>query len=367
MKLLTKIFTRYTTLIAALLLTLIMFVPMIIARGAQTNQEAILLNALHIEVSVTIIRSVILALMLGNLLLVYSLFTQWFGARRAGLATLLASCMPLLMVAQYSIVSVTLALTPMLIALVAFDRAGRSENAAWWYALTGFAVTAAWVQEPVGVTFLMVICSLLLIAVKPRYIKHIVRQSSLVLIILVIGVAGLTAASVQYHLGFQEHLVYQLNSTVHLMIVPKLLISGPASYRYGLPGVSIVPLAIMVLAGFGAVQLFTGRKRPRNVFILALPVLLIITALAFTGITALLLIAIGLYGIAIWAACGIEYLYTSWKKVFPHNKLADRMATVFLALMMLSLMSYSYWYVAKGWAGSPERRIDTVQSWDGTL
>lgn len=362
-----KFITKYATLIAALLLPLAMFVPKIVAGSAQTNQESMILNLVRINIDVTIIRSATLALVLVNLFLVYILFKQWLGARRAGLATLLASCIPLLIVAQYSIIHVTMVLTPVLIAFVAFDKAGRSNNGALWYALAGFATTAAWIQEPVGVTLLMFICAVLLMAVKPRYIKHIVRQSSLILIILVVIVAALVGASMQYHFGFQEYLVDQLNTTVHLMIMPKVLLSGPSSYRFGLPGVTIIPLSVMLVAGFGTLQLVVGRKRPRNVFMLALAPLLLVTALAFSGITSLLLISIGLICIAAWAACGIEYLYVSWKKIFPHNKLANRTATVFLGVMVASMMLYSYWYVAKGWFGSPQHQIDITQSWDGTL
>lgn len=367
MKFLSTFIAKYATIIAALLLPLMVFVPKIIAGGAQTNQEAMILNLVRIKVDLTIIRSATLFLLLFNLFLVYVLFKQWFGARRAGLATLLVSCIPLVLLAQFSIIHLTMVLTPVLIAFVAFDKAGRSDSAALWYALAGFATTAAWVQEPVGVTLLLFICTLLLMAVKPRYIKHIVRQSTLVLIILVVMVAGITAASMQYHFGFQEYIVNQLKTTAHLMIIPKLLLDGPTSYRFGLPGVLIIPLAVLLLAGFGAVDLVAHRKRPRNVFILVLPVLLMITALAFTGITALLLVSVGLFCVAAWAAGGIEYLYGSWKQLFPHNKLANRTATVFLGLMMASIVFYSYWYIAKGWYGSPQRTIDSTESWDGTL
>lgn len=367
MKHITKFITKYATLIAALLLPVVMFVPIILERGAQTNQEAMLMNLLHRQLSLSGTRAVALGLMLVNLLLVYSLFKQWFGTRRAGLATLLVSCIPLVLVAQYSIIYLTAVITPMLIALVAFDRAGRANNATGWYTLAGLMTTVAWIQEPVGVTLLLFITWLLLIAVKPRYVKHIVRQSSLILIILVVVVAGLTAASMRLHFGFQEYMVRQLTTNVHLMIMPKLLLSGPSSYGFGLPGVTIVPLAVLLLAGFGALQLIVNRKRPRNVFVAALPVLLIITALAFTGVTALLLITMALFCIAAWAAFGVDYLYTSWKQIFPHNKLANRTATVFLTLMMASIMLYSYWYVAKGWHGAPQHVIDITQSWDGTL
>lgn len=368
MKHITKFFTKYGALIAALLLPITIFVPLILEQtGIATNQEAMVLNLLRIDINVTIIRSATLVLILLNLLLVYSLFKQWFGARRAALSTLLASCIPLLLLSQYSIVHLTAVLTPVLIAFVAFDRAGRSDSATLWYALAGFATAGAWVQEPIGVTLLLFICAVLLIAVKPRYIKHIARQSSLIIIILIVVVAGITAASLQYHFGFQEYLVNQLNTTVHLVIVPRLVLSGPSSYRYGLPGVGIVPVAVMLLAGFGAMQLVVARKRPRNVFMLVLPVILLTTALAFTGITALLLIAMALFCIAAWGACGIEYLYASWKRLFPHNALANLTAVTFLSVMMASIMFYSYWYIVKGWHGSPQSRIDVTQSWDGTL
>lgn len=360
-------FDKYASLIPALLLPLVIFIPKIIAGSAATNQESMLLNLVRINIDIVVVRSAAVALIIVNLLLIYILFKQWVEPRLAGLATLLISCMPVMLVAQFSLIYLTMVLTPLLVAFVAFDKAGRSDTAAPWYGLSGFSLTAAWVQEPVGVTLLLFIATLLLMAVKPRYIKHIVRQSSLVLIILVVAVAGLAAASLQYHFGFQEYLVRQLNTTVHLIIMPKLLLNGPTSYRFGLPGVALVPLAVLLIAGFGAVKLFNERKRPRNVFILTLPVVLVVTALAFTGITALVLVAVALMFISIWGAMGVEYLYSSWKKIFPHNKLANRTATVFLAIMVSSMMLYSYWFITKGWYGSPQRLIDITQSWDGTL
>lgn len=362
-----KFLTKYATVLIALFVPIVTFVPKIIAGGATTNQEAIIFNLVRNEFNVMILRYGVLALILINLLLVYILFKQWFGARRAGLAALISSCIPLLLVAQFSIIHLVLVLTPVLVAFVAFDRAGRSDSPVLWYALAGFATTAAWIQEPVGTTILLFICTLLLIVVKPRYIKHIARQSSLVLIILVVMVAGITGASIQYHFGFQEYIVNQLNSHIHLVLNPQILISGPSSYRFGLPGVTILPLAVMLLAGFGALQFLIHHKRPRNVFILVLPILLAVTALAFNGVTALLLLAIALYTVAVWTANGIEYLYTSWTRLFPKNKLAQRTATVALGLMLASMIFYSYWYIAKGWYGNPQRVIDVTQSWDGTL
>ncbi len=362
-----KFITKYATLIIAFLIPIVTFVPKIIAGGATTNQEAMIFNLVRHEFNVLFLRCGTLILILLNLALMYALFKQWFGARRAELAVLILGCIPLLLIAQFSIIHLTLVLTPVLVSFVAFDKAGRSDSPVLWYTLAGFATAAAWIQEPVGVTVLLFLCSLLLMLVKPRYIKHIVRQSSLVLIILVVTVAGITGASIQYRFGFQEYIVNQLNSHIHLMFAPQFVLNGPSSYRFGLPGVALVPLAIMLLAGFGAVQLIMNRKRPRNVFILAVPVLFAVIALLFNGITSLLLVAMAICFGSVWAANGIEYLYSSWNTLFPKNKLAQRAAVFALGIMLASMVFYSYWYIAKGWYGNPQRVIDTTQSWDGTL
>lgn len=369
MKKLRRQIRNHGIFVASLLITLaILMLIMSTKTRPMTIQEVLLLDLGRNMISVTSLRLIIFMLILANISLIYLLVSGWFAKRRAGLTTFMLACMPVWILMQAAIPRFALVLTPLLVALLAFDRAGRSDKRApLWYALCGIATTAAWLQEPVGVTILMLVSILLLMFVKPRYVRHIARQSSLVLIILISTVAAISAASWKFGLGTQDYLVKKLSSGVHITLIPELFASGPTSYHFGLPGVSLVPLSVAVLAGLGAWQLFIARKRPRNTYILVFPVLLGLVGLQFEGLTALLLISVTMIGIAIWAVMGVQYLHVSWKRVFPHNKLANSVGDLFIATMLASLVVYSFWYVNRGWNGNPQAKNDARIEWQGEL
>lgn len=355
--------------IASLLLMTAIILPVIrVASRPMTIQEFLLLDLMKNVVSITVLRLIILGLLLLNLTAVYSLLSKWFARRRAGLSVFVLASIPVWLLMQLAIPRFTLVLTPLLIALWSFDRATRSDSRApLWYALCGIATTIAWLQEPIGVTIVMLVCGLLLLGVKPRYAKHIARQASLVLIILVATVAALGAASWKFNLGVQDYLVRQLSHGAHVTLIPRVLVDGPTGYYFGLPGMTLIPISVAVLAGLGAWQLFVARKRPRNVYLLILPVVLMLVGLQFRGITTLLLLSLAMICIAIWAVMGIQYLHTSWKRVFPHNRLANTVGDVLIATMLASLAVYSFWFVVKGWNGNPQARDDARIEWNGVL
>ncbi len=355
--------------IASLLLVAAIILPVIrISSRPMTIQEFLLLNLLKNVISITVLRFITFGMILLNFTLVYSLLSKWFARRRAGLGTFVLASIPVWLLMQLAIPRFTLVLTPLLIALWSFDRATRSDSRApLWYALCGIATTVAWLQEPIGVTTVMLVCGLLLLGVKPRYAKHIARQSSLVLIILIATVAAISAASWKFNLGIQDYLIRQLSHGAHVTLVPKVLANGPTGYYFGLPGVTLIPISVAVLAGLGAWQLFAARKRPRNIYLLILPVVLALIGLQFRGTTTLLLLSLAMICISIWAVMGIQYLHSSWKRVFPHNKLANSVGDLLIATMLASLAVYSLWFVVKGWNGSPQARDDARIEWNGVL
>lgn len=369
MNTLRRVIKRNAIFIASLLLVSVILIPLIsTATRPMSIQEFLLLDLSRNVTTITVLRSVIFGLVLLNVSLVYGLLSSWLGKRRAGLSVVILASIPVWLIMQIALPRFTLVLTPLLIALWSFNRAGRSEtNAALWYALSGVTTTVAWLQEPIGTSIIMVLCSLLLIGVKPRYAKHIARQATLVLIILIATVGLLSAADLKFDIGVQDYLVRQLTQSVHLTLVPTLYLQGPVKYYIGLPGVSLIPLSVTVLAGLGAWQLFIQRKRPRNVYLLVLPILLGIIALQAMGSTALLLLSITMIAIAAWAVMGVQYLHVSWKRVFPHNKLANSFGDLLIGLMLASLALYSFWYVTKGWNANPQARSDATIEWNGEL
>lgn len=369
MKKLKRQIQRHGIFVASLLLTCAILVPVMrINTRPMSIQEFLLIDLGRNSVSITMLRGILVGLVLVNMSLVYGLISSWFAKRRAGLVTFVLASMPVWLLMQIAIPRFTLVLTPVLVALWAFDRAGRSDKrAAAWYALCGIATTIAWLQEPIGVTVVMLVCLLLLIGIKPRYVKHIARQASLVLIILVTVAAAVSAASWKFGLGIQDYLVRQLSNGAHITVIPKLFTQGPTSYYFGLPGVSLIPVSVAVLAGLGAWQLIVQRKRPRNLFILILPILLALIGLQFNGVTTLLLLSLAMICVAIWAVMGVQYLHVSWQRVFPHNRLANSFGDLLIATMLASLAVYSFWYINRGWNGNPQTRSDARIEWNGQL
>lgn len=369
MKKLRRQIHKHGIFVASLLLTLAILLPLVSAAARPMSiQEFLLLDLSRNITSLLVLRLTMFGLVMLNMLLVYGLLSAWFAKRRAGLATLILACIPVWLITQIAIPRFTLVLTPVLMALWAFDRAGRSQTRATaWYALSGIATTAAWLQEPVGVTILILLCALLLIGTKPRYAKHIGRQASLVLIILVIVTAALSAASWKFDLGTQDYLIRQLTTELHVTNIPMLIAQGPATHHLGVNGVSLIPLSVAVLAGLGAWQLFVARKRPRNLYVLVLPLLFGLASVPFGGIATLLLLFIAIIGIAVWAVMGVQYLHVSWKRVFPHNRLANTVGDVLIVAMLSSLAFYSFWYARKAWNGNPQTRSDASTEWKGQL
>ncbi len=369
MKKLRRQIHKHGIFVASLLLASAILLPLIsVASRPMSIQEYLLLDLSRNIASLTVLRLVLFGLVILNITLVYGLLSAWFAKRRAGLTTFILTCVPVWLIAQIATPRFTLVLTPVLIALWAFDRAGRSKTrAALWYGLSGIATTAAWLQEPVGVTIAVLLCALLLIGIKPRYAKHIARQSSLVLIILFITVAALSLASWKFNLGIQEYLIGQLNVSLRIANIPMILAEGPTTYHMGVNGISLIPLSVAVLAGLGAWQLFVTRKRARNVYLLALPLLFGLASVPFGGLTTVLLLSIAIIGLAVWTVMGVQYLHVSWKRVFPHNRLANTVGDIMIVAMLTSLAFYSFWYVNKAWNGNPQTRTDASIEWKGKL
>jgi len=353
--------------LAAIALTLVICGPLVSTlKHPATINEEVLVSLSRGVGNVMYLRLVVLALILINLTLVYRLFTRWFGKKRAGLSVVVLASIPSWLLMQVTVPRFTVLLTSMLIALWAFNNAGRADKPTAWYWLSGLGLTAAWLQEPVGVMLVASLCTALLLAVKPRYIKHIARQASLVLIILAVTVGSLLAASWRFSLGFQEYLVRQFSTSLQI-VQPQLTIDGVLNYHVGLPGTYLIPLAVIVLAGLGAWQMFLARKRPRNVFLLVLPVAFAFLAPQLRGLGMLLLLSLGIVGLSSWATMGIQWLHTSWQRVFPHNRLANNVGDGLIILMVVSLTVYSFWFVAIAWSGNPEARSNVRIEWNGGL
>lgn len=360
---------RHGIFVASLLLIAAILLPVMrTATRPMTMQEFLLIQSSREMLTITLLRGILLALVLLNASLVYALLSAWFAKRRAGLTIFVLASMPVWLLMQIAVPRFTLVLTAALVTLWSFDRAGRSDKRApLWYLLCGLACTAGWLLEPIGVTSVLLVGLLLLIGIKPRYVRHIARQASLVPIILVATVSALSLASWKFGLGAQDYLVRRLSEGIHIMIMPKLLLQGPTQYYIGLPGVSLVPVAIAVLAGLGAWQLFVARKRPRNLYILALPILLMAIGLQFRGMSSLLLLSIAMIAIAVWTVMGVQYLHVSWQRVFPRNRLANSLGNLLIASMLASLALYSFWYINRAWNGNPQSRQDARIEWNGTL
>lgn len=306
-------------------------------------------------------------LVLLNVTVVYGLIVAWFNKRQAGLVTLMLVSMPVWVLMQLTVPRLTYILTPLLLAFWAFDRAGRSKKAPLWYLLSGIATTAAWLQEPLGIGLCLVLCTLLLIIVKPRYIKHIVRQSSLILIILITTIAAISAASLKYDFGAQAYLVDHLDAQAIVTWPPKIYWLGVADGHIALLKSGLLPLAILALAGLGAWQLLHHRKRPRNIFLLLMTLVFGVTTIFFTGMTALLLMSLTMLGVSMWSMVGLDYLYSSWRQLFPTNKLARSFGNLLVGLAGLSFVLYSFWYINRAWSMNPEAKNAVKTEWSGQL
>lgn len=352
-------------LIAAYLLAIACALPVWRAIPQLTSSELEIMRFGHVSLGILGMRGVIMALVLGNITLAYLVIRQWFGQRFASMSAFVLTCLPIWLIMQLTAPRLTALTTLTLIAFLMFDKAGRSEEPTIWYSLTGLTSTGAWLLEPVGTTLLMMIGALLLVAVKPRYSKHIARQASLIAIILIVSVGALTAASLKLHLGVDHYLAGKLQATIHFGLAS--LISGPSSYRFGLPGVSLIPLAMTLMAGLGAWELITQRKRPRNLFMVTFTVLCGIFGLLLSGMTALLLISVSFIGGAVLTSRGIMALHRIWHSLFPKNHAAAILARIMIVILLASLATYSYWYVVRAWKGNPQSRIDVPLPWNGIL
>lgn len=302
-----------------------------------------------------------------NVIVVYSLIIAWFNKRQAGLASLILVSMPVWILMQLTIPRFTYILTPLLIAFWAFDRAGRGKTAPLWYFLSGIATTVAWLQEPLGVSLCIAMATLLLIIAKPRYIKHIIRQSSLILVILITTIAGISAASLKFDFGVQQYLVSHLNAQAIVVWPPKIYWLGVSDAHIALVNSGLLPLAILALAGLGAWQLLHHIKRPRNFFLLLMTLLFGVVTIFFNGMTALLLMSLTMFGLSTWAMTGLDYLWTSWQQVFPHNKLARSLGKFMMVGVSASLVLYSFWYINRAWSANPQAVEAAQVEWKGQL
>lgn len=364
----TKLLVKDTLLLIAVGLPVIMGLMLLrSATAGPTPAELTILSLINAPNSTSILRATIICLMAVNTLLAYRLIANWYGRRRAALSLILLASIPTWILMQFNFPQLTLVLTPLLLGMLAFDYAGRSTKSVLWYAISGIAVSAAWLQEPIASTVMLITLFILLILSKPRYIKHIARQALLVPILLIICVATTVAISVKLNLGLQAHLVNQLSPVSHLNSMYALLVTGPTSYRFGLPGVGIIPLPIILLGGLGAWQIFIQRKRPRNLFILLFGLVMMALVIPFGGLTLLLTTSFALLAVAVWAMIGIEYLHRSWQRIFPHNRLANNTADLLIVALIAFMALYSYWYVAKAWTGNPQARMESLTNWDGQL
>jgi len=368
MKQLRLIIHRNGIFLASLVFVIMVSLPQLLTGSrAASAEEELIISLSRGVLNLTLLRAIILGLIVINATLVYGLLGAWMSKRRAGLSIFMLASIPVWILSQITIPRFTLILAPLLFGLWTFDKAGRSDKSTRWYVLSGFGLTAAWIIEPIATSIVMAASLLLLAIVKPRYIKYIVRQGSLVLIILAVAVGALTAAAWKFGFGAQVYVAQQLSGGVAVTLVPRILWQGPHHYHFGLPGVPLVPVAVIALAGLGAWQLFMARKRPRNVYLLIYPLILTVIALQLTGVTTLVLFSLSMVSLATWAVMGAQYLHNSWKRVFPHNKLAKSVGDGLIALMLASLVMYSFWYINKAWAGSPAAQQQIKTEWNGSL
>jgi len=354
--------------LASLLFVVMIILPQLLTgnRPISAEEQAILSLTKNI-INTTQLRAAIFCLVIINTTLIYKLFSSWMSKRRAGLSIFILASIPIWLIMQITLPKLSIVMLPLLVALWSFNQAGLSNRPTGWYTLSGFTTTAAWILEPIGTSIIIALGVLLLVAVKPHYAKHIARQSSLILIIL-FGVLGLISlAAWRFNFSGQAYIVSQLNRTITVTLLPKTYWVGPHSFYIGLPGMPIIPVAIMALGSLGAWQLFTGRKRPRNIYLLVLPITLGVVALQLSGYTSLMLLYIAMTGIAAWAVMGAQYLHNSWKKLFPHNKLAGSVGDGLVALMLASLIIYSFWYVNRAWSGNPGAQAEAKIEWNKQL
>lgn len=365
---LSKLLVKDTLLLIAVGLPILLGIMLMRSAGVGTTAaEQSIFAAFHLGSNINLFRGGLIALMTINTLLAYRLIANWYGRRRSALSLILLASIPGWVLLQFNMPQLTLILAPLLLAMLAFDCAGRSQKPVLWYALSGISATMAWLQEPVGVSTVLAVMTLVMVVAKPRYIKHIARQALLIPIIMVLGVAAAVGASIKFNLGLQLTLADKLQPATHIKSLYALLATGPNNYRFGLVGVGIIPLPILLLAGLGAWQLFVQRKRPRNLFLLVFTLTMLLLVIPFTGLTLLLVMSFALIGVSIWAMLGIEYLHRSWQRIFPHNRLANNTADALIAALIAFMALYSFWYVAKAWTGNPQARMDVVSQWDGKL
>lgn len=368
MKKLRNIVDKNGIFLASLIFAVTICLPQLLTGNRPVSaEEQILIGYSRSLLTITSLRCIVLILIIHNITLVYAILSSWMSKRRAGLSIFMLASIPVWLLAQITIPRLTLCLTPLLLGLWAFDKAGRTQKATRWYALSGVALTLAWILQPIATSIIMATSLFVLAISKPRYIKHIIRQGSLVLIILGTSVGVIAAAAWRFNFGLQAYIVTQIHNATIIIKLPGVIWTGPGNYHVGLPGISIIPIAILALSGLGAWQLLIARKRPRNLFMLLYPASLILLGLQFTGLTSVLLLSVAMTCIAFWAVMGAQYLHNSWKRVFPHNKLAKNVGDGLIALMLASLVLYSFWYINRAWAGNPAAQNQAKIEWNGWL
>ena len=102
---------------------------------------------------------------------------------------------------------------------------------------------------------------------------------------------------------------------------------------------------LVCLVVFGAYVMWTRARREMSV-ILAVLVFSIIVA----GINNnLLLLALGLPGLAVLVGAGLRYLYAEWRGIFPKNPIPLSFAWILIVLVVSLQMAYGFRYTLVAW------------------
>ena len=307
------------------------------------------------------------ALVVINILLTYWLCSRWFGSRRAQLSVLLLASIPSWLLIQFVYLQIGLVYAALLLAKASFDEAARSNRPPLWYALCGLTISLAWAIEPVAITVLALTGAAGLIVAKPRLARAIIRQASLVPIIMIITITALSVASVHFDWSIHQYIASRLTQSITPSMQIYSYITGPHSAHLGIAGLGIIPPAIIALSLLGGWSYYQGRRRPRNFFILLYVPALLILSIQMQGGAALIMVLMTLLGVSLWATHGIEYLRNAWYRLFPTNLFVRSIGRYGLSLLIACLALYGYWYSAHAWVANPQTTIQLQSKWEGTL
>jgi hypothetical protein len=120
-----------------------------------------------------------------------------------------------------------------------------------------------------------------------------------------------------------------------------------------LPLLTILLVALMI---FGIYAMWTAAQSKARW--LALGVVYAIVAAGFNN--DIVLLALGLPAIIIFAAAGLRYLYIEWRSIFPRNPVPKTFALVLIALVAMTQLYFGLRYALSAWPNTPATRAAYV-------